>query len=152
MNFWKYVNEQGPIVRAELGPCHLWTASSSEGRYGQFWYKGKNWKSHVLAWVLVNGPVPCGMKVCHRCDNGMCVRLSHLFLGTQKQNIADAVQKGRHIKGETSGHHKLTEANVIAIRHNNWAQWNSDEVAAQYGVARATINHVRYGRTWKHLL
>ena len=33
--------------------------------------------------------------LCHKCDNPACVRISHLFEGTQKENVDDARSKGR---------------------------------------------------------
>jgi hypothetical protein len=152
--FWEKVNKQGPILSDILGPCWVWTGCKDHrpvAAYGQFNIQGKRRRAHVFAWMLEHGAVPEGMKVCHKCDNGLCVRETHLFLGTQKQNIHDAMQKGRHIKGETCGHAKLTEIQVHEIRHTNFAQYTSNEIAAQYRVTRATINHIRYNRTWRHV-
>lgn len=54
---------------------------------------------HQVAWILTNGPIPPGMGVLHRCDNQPCCNPSHLFIGTQADNVADMVAKGRHRNG-----------------------------------------------------
>lgn len=85
--FWAKVNK--------TDGCWLWTASAWRG-YGIFWADGRRWKAPRYSWALVNGPIPSGLMVCHRCDNPPCVRPSHLFIGTMSDNIRDAYAKGRH--------------------------------------------------------
>jgi hypothetical protein len=51
--------------------------------------------AHRIAYQEAVGPIPKGKSVLHTCDNPSCVNQVHLFLGTQKENIADMVQKGR---------------------------------------------------------
>ena len=52
--------------------------------------------AHRLAWVAANGrPVPDGLCVLHSCDTPPCVNPAHLWVGTRKDNHADAVRKGR---------------------------------------------------------
>lgn len=46
-------------------------------------------------WSDVVGPVPDDVVVRHTCDNAMCVRPSHLVLGTAADNTADARSRGR---------------------------------------------------------
>lgn len=53
--------------------------------------------AHRLAWELVNGSIPDGMHVLHHCDNPPCIRVDHLFLGTQRDNIHDMWAKGRGV-------------------------------------------------------
>lgn len=47
-------------------------------------------------WEQANGPIPKGMCVLHRCDVRHCVNPNHLWLGTQRENIADRDAKGRN--------------------------------------------------------
>jgi hypothetical protein len=51
---------------------------------------------HRLAWEAFHAePIPPEMLVLHRCDNPKCFNPNHLFLGTQKDNMQDCINKGR---------------------------------------------------------
>lgn len=79
--------------------CWVWTAGTFKYRngYGQFRVRRGDPPAyaHRFAWELVNGPIPQGLHVLHRCDNPPCVNPAHLFLGTQIDNYRDMVSKGR---------------------------------------------------------
>lgn len=83
---------------------------------------GKSVKAHRLMYEMVNGPIPDGLDVCHRCDNPLCVRPEHLFLGTHSDNMADMVLKGRHLitkkqlpSGDAHWSRRLPEKQLAAI-------------------------------------
>jgi hypothetical protein len=82
-------------------PCREWQgAQKGPGAkcrrgYGNIRRGGRYWSVHRWVWTLANGPIPDGVKILHRCDNPPCFRLDHLFAGTQGDNMADKVEKGR---------------------------------------------------------
>jgi len=83
-------------------PCWEWRGATDGRGYGKRWVGGKSpVKVTRLLWEQVNGPIPAGMVVMHRCDNTLCVRLDHLRLGTRSDNSRDMVLKGRQRKTYT---------------------------------------------------
>jgi DNA invertase Pin-like site-specific DNA recombinase len=90
------------------------------------------------------------MQVLHRCDVRHCVNPDHLFLGTQADNMADMVEKGRerHPVGIAHGRAKLTEQDVYIIRA---APGSQQAIADQYGVKQTTISSIKRRRIWRHL-
>lgn len=75
--------------------CWIWIGPCFNEGYGWFFVNGKPIGAHRVSWELHNGPIPDGMYVLHTCDVRPCVNPDHLFIGTQKDNIHDAIKKGR---------------------------------------------------------
>lgn len=83
---WRYAS----IVNG----CWVWSRSRGGGGYGKVRWNHRQWLVHRVAWTLIFGPIPKGKQVLHKCDNPPCFNPTHLFLGTQKENIADMMAKG----------------------------------------------------------
>jgi len=95
------------------------------------------------------GPRPDGCEVLHRDGDRMGNRLGNLRYGTRAENVKDTIRHGRVPHGERQHNAKLTEQDVIAIR-KDWR--GSRRLSRKYGVCRQTVDDVKAGKSWKHLL
>lgn len=76
--FWAKVDKSGD--------CWVWTASKGRGGYGHFAINGVPRQAHRVAWEMLNGPIPPGMHVHHKCFTPACVRIDHLEILTPRAN------------------------------------------------------------------
>lgn len=119
--------------------------------YGAFQTATRRWLAHRASWVLHFGEIPGGLWVLHRCDNPACVRPSHLFLGTNRDNVQDAIAKKRMLVGERNGHSKLTGADVVQIRERLAAGERPTDLAPIFNVSRSLVSLIGSRLVWKHL-
>lgn len=133
--------------------CRKWQASLNVDGYGRIWLSGKVRMAHRVAWELANGPIPNGMCVLHKCDQPACVATEHLLLGTQAQNIADRVAKGRNgtARGEAAPNAQLTPGNVRRLRMAKKSGEAVAAIARELGVAKSTAHAAATGKSWKHV-
>lgn len=116
-----------------------------------------------VAYALYCGDVPPGMCVLHGCDNPLCVNPAHLRLGTNEENTADMLRRGRGMLGVKrdpatvkrgykrpfmARRGKLTDDMVRAIRVD---ERKPCEIAAVYGVSETTVVAVKCRRRKGHV-
>jgi len=101
---------------------------------------------HRFSWEITYGPIPPESYVLHDCDNKMCIRPDHLFLGTQLDNVRDAIKKGLFIFGPNA---KLSVEQVRTIRFHELN--DAKHLASVYGLSESGIRAVINKRTWKKL-
>jgi hypothetical protein len=139
--------------------CWLWTGGRTTAGYGLLHDRGKPLYAHRLSWEVHRGAIPPNTEVCHTCDTPACIRPEHLFLGTHRDNMADAAAKGRRDTsglvragvGEAHFGAKLTEADVLKIRERRAAGESHYALARAFGVSRPTITAILTGRNWAHV-
>jgi HNH endonuclease len=154
------------VARGEPAACWLWTGTINVQGYGVFKYQRSFWQTHRLAWTLACGEIPTGLCVLHRCDVPLCCNPAHLFLGTQAENVADKVAKGRQsrgdahwrrhperiARGEHLPQHRLSEKDVRAIRLLYEAGiYTYPELAQLFCCSTQAVANVVLRRTWTHV-
>lgn len=158
-------------LRCDTTGCFLYTGHLDRYGYGQISQDGKTRSVHKIAWELKNGPVPDGMEVCHTCDekypidskeNRRCCEITHLYLGTRKENAERMSQLGRWKggakpgdgMGEANGNCKLSDEDyeeILRIRreHDKKVKPYMElyaELAVAYGVSVITIQKIVGGK------
>src|SRR5208282_3255533 len=117
--------------------CHICISHTRNTKgYPHLKINGKVINISRFLWEQVNGFIPEGIHLLHRCDTPACINIEHFFLGTNQDNINDKIFKDRQSKGETNGRHKLTEEQVLQIRKELGSQ---EFIAKKYGVSRREI-------------
>lgn len=143
------------IRRDEPSGCWLWIAAKNGHGYGLSYIRadGKRVSQHAhrAAWLAWRGPIPEGLFVLHRCDTPACVNPDHLFLGTQQDNVADMVTKGRAQRGAKNGMAVLTEADAARIKRRIAAGENHANIARAEGVSRPLVSMIASGKRWRHV-
>ena len=134
--------------------CWNWKRHLNNKGYGKLTIRGKGAYVHRLSYELFVGTIPDGMFVCHHCDNSACVNPSHLFIGTQFDNMRDCANKERirvsavSMPGEENPASKLTQGDVCKIRERLAIGETQRVLAVDYSVSQATISDINTGRAW----
>lgn len=154
-SFWLHVDKSGPIPQhvPSLGPCWVWMRGKTLKGYGQLDVGGKSVKANRYSFFLEHGRWP-EPQCLHHCDNPACVRPSHLFEGTNDDNVADKVRKGRQarLRGEQSPRAKLTESIVRQIRQSYREGQSVRDIVRRSGLTLSCVEDIAYGRSWRHVL
>jgi len=151
--FNRSVNMEGPLHPTLGTKCHVWTGIEKHhhGIYGKQ-------SAHRAIWEHHNETIPDGQCIRHKCDNGLCVNVTHLELGTQQDNIRDMNERGRArgggARGERTMTSKLTREEVLAIRlvfderKRGLSGLSNKELIALYKVSERHLYRIRDGERW----
>jgi hypothetical protein len=141
--------------------CTRWlggTTIKGSKAYGLFYARGQMRPAHRWIYEDTHGELPRNIDVCHKCDVRLCVNLDHLFAGTRKENMEDAVRKGRtsHVARPSmqgSNHHQatLTDEQVKAIRKRHDEGTKKRALSEEYGVSFQSIRRIVRRISWSHI-
>jgi hypothetical protein len=145
--------------------CWLWLLvcfkDGFKDGYGRIQFRKRSHKAHRIAFLVFIGDIPEGMCVLHHCDVPNCCNPDHLFLGTNEDNVAAMVAKGRQAKGEKNGMFGRTgekapmfgKGYLIAGEKNPWFGKTGDKHPAfGKGYLRTGEKNGMFGRTGERIL
>lgn len=143
-------------VKDEETECWVWqgnkNGTGSGYGYGRMWFGDMTKMAHRVAYELYNGPISDDEIVRHTCDNPPCVNPDYLKTGSMKDNMRDCINRDRIANGSNQGLSKLTEEDVLEIRHRyNSTSESTYSLADNVGVTASAIQSIVTGKTWKHV-
>lgn len=101
-------------------------------------YLQREYKVYRVMWERANDrAIPEGLNACHRCDVRNCVNPEHIFIGTQVENIADMVSKGRQRSSRA-----LSDDQVRAIRAMVRGGMRQAEVVRLLDIDSSTVSRI----------
>jgi hypothetical protein len=154
--YFKFAQFLHYVDIGEEDECWEWKGATDSYGYGKCLFKlhGKRIQfAHVASYEFFIGRRH-GLKVCHSCDNPICVNPNHLWLGTQKQNVHDMMKKGRRewhgLRGEDNWHSKLTMEQVKEIKKlYKTGKYTQQDLADKFKVSSWPIYAVLKGKTYR---
>lgn len=126
--------------------CWLWTGAVNRKGYGKLCFRENNSDTaHRVSYKLFNGPIEDGMLVCHSCDVANCVKPGHLWLGDNKENMMDMVEKGRQSS-------RLTFKDILKIRELvEKFGVSQKKIMKQFSISCGHVSQIVNRKVWKHV-
>jgi hypothetical protein len=152
-----YLKKVLPYVQQQENGCLLWSKASLSKPYGNIaitpWgINPPRMGAHKLSYLYHSAEklTDTQLLVLHSCDTPACCNPKHLRLGTQAENVADIVSRGRfnERKGTANNNVKLTEKQVLQIYV---AKGCNRGIADYFRVGYGRVGVIKNKRQWKHL-
>lgn len=140
--FWSRVNVGSPSV------CWTWLGPTDAWGYGRF-DSPVGTLAHRYAWAQANVVIPDAETVVrHKCDVPLCVNPAHLEPGTQRDNVADMIDRGRatYTHDACRNGHPRTPENTIR-RKDGARRCRVCELDSQRSRRRARAAAIEAGET-----
>ena len=133
VRFRAKVDETGPTAPLLDTRCWLWRGATDARGYPKFWLRGNSVTAQRAVYVLAGVDLAPGQQVVNLCCNRLCVRRSHLAVGTLRD--AHALRyRGRHRLG-------VGELRLIQMVVGS-GEYPAEQVAEALGVSRGLVKEI----------
>ena len=126
--------------------CWEYKAYKNNKGYGTFAVNGRSVLAHRFAYESYHKcKIPLGKQILHHCDNPTCCNPSHLYCGTNMDNMHDKAIRGRIDPRKYCGLAKLHDEDVKLIKKLYWKDGISqDGIAKILKIGQSTVSrHIR---------
>ncbi len=128
--------------------CWLWSGTPNHDGYGKFRYNSKQYSAHVFSYMINVGEIPDGHQINHLCGNKLCVRSSHVYLGTHEENMRDKARLNEAPSGSDHWKSKLTWKDVREIREAYKNGVKQQKLIDRYGVSSGNMSKIVHNQIW----
>jgi hypothetical protein len=134
--------------------CWLWTGTMGGSGYGQIRVGSRTDQSRKtlvasrVSWEIHYGKIPIGMKVLHKCDNPPCVNPEHLFLGSDRDNVHDAMNKNRWFCQGGGHYQKLTLEQAVQVKQLLGTGMRQIDISRALGIDKCNVQRIASGTHW----
>lgn len=143
-----YIKSRVTITSSD---CWEWNGHCDKDGYGQANSRlGTNSRAHRLSYEIFKGSTK-GLVIRHTCDNPPCCNPDHLIEGTHRNNLNDAVERGRRDLKAASEHAnsfiKIPPEKAEAIlKYHHEHGGTQSEIAQAFGVSQKTISNILHSK------
>lgn len=143
----------------EKGECWEFVGRLDKDGYPRVKVFGKSYRlNRVVLAHKIGRELQAGYLACHSCDNPACLNPDHLWEGSNRENIVDAVSKGRVVgpaqfinqRGSKNRSAKLTESEAAEIRELYRLGSSTKELSEKFSVSQKAVQGIVSGRYWSH--
>lgn len=177
--FLRGTNKNGPMhpYDPEKGRCWIWTGMKNRKGYGLMKIGRRGFSCHRVSFEMHTRELSPGECALHTCDRPSCVNPSHIYAGSNQDNVNDKMKRGRFVpfgpvpadrrargakngaytkphrvrKGSNNGRSKLNERQIPAIRGLLIGGVSRKAIAKTYSVSEGLIDQIAQGKIWRHV-
>ncbi len=144
------INYEKKVIKKE--GCWDWKGCIEKNGYARLSCKDIDVRhAHTASYMIYKGIIPEGLQVNHLCNNRKCSNPSHLYVGTQQENMRDKILANRQAKGSKNGNSKLDECQVQKIKTMLKNGEKTSEIAYIFNVSKTQIRNISKHNQWKHI-
>ena len=142
--FWSNAN----VNTWKSDECWNWKLATDRYGYGKVRIGGVVCIAHRVAYEIVNGLIPNGKHILHKCDNRICCNPTHLYTGTHLDNVHDMDAKGRRARlGKPP--QKMTFEKASSLRKDFQLGATKRSLARKYDISPVYVRQILRGKYWK---